>query len=153
MHIIYLLWYMHCVSETQTLPPVQVFDKTMVVKQLHVLEPQDLLITRADKGRLRPQEGGGGGSCLTPPPCTSETASPETILCHPLTHFFFFFFLHQLQQRTVFTAHLVSHYSRPSLLFHLCHLSLCCWVHTYPFHLHWPSEHIDLSLWSKEADL
>ncbi|XP_026153040.1 GTPase-activating Rap/Ran-GAP domain-like protein 3 isoform X1 [Mastacembelus armatus] len=38
-------------SETQTLPPVQVFDKTMVVKQMHVLEPQDLLITRADKGK------------------------------------------------------------------------------------------------------
>ncbi|XP_071768078.1 GTPase-activating Rap/Ran-GAP domain-like protein 3 isoform X3 [Centroberyx gerrardi] len=37
--------------ETQTLPPVQVFDKTMVVKQMHVLEPQDLLITRADKGK------------------------------------------------------------------------------------------------------
>lgn len=32
------------------MPPVQVFDKTMVVKQMHVLEPQDLLITRADKG-------------------------------------------------------------------------------------------------------
>uniref|UniRef100_A0A8D0A3S4 GTPase-activating Rap/Ran-GAP domain-like protein 3 n=1 Tax=Sander lucioperca TaxID=283035 RepID=A0A8D0A3S4_SANLU len=30
---------------------VQVFDKTMVVKQVHVLEPQDLLITRADKGK------------------------------------------------------------------------------------------------------
>ncbi|KAM3873864.1 GTPase-activating Rap/Ran-GAP domain-like protein 3 [Diretmus argenteus] len=38
-------------DETQTLPPVQVFDKTMVVKQMHVLEPQDLLITRADKGK------------------------------------------------------------------------------------------------------
>ncbi|XP_029024128.1 GTPase-activating Rap/Ran-GAP domain-like protein 3 isoform X2 [Betta splendens] len=38
-------------TETQTLHPVQVFDKTMVVKQLHVLEPQDLLITRADKGK------------------------------------------------------------------------------------------------------
>ncbi|XP_029941338.1 GTPase-activating Rap/Ran-GAP domain-like protein 3 isoform X3 [Salarias fasciatus] len=38
-------------SETQTLPPVQVFDRTMVVKQMHVLEPQDLLITRADKGK------------------------------------------------------------------------------------------------------
>ncbi|XP_070844623.1 GTPase-activating Rap/Ran-GAP domain-like protein 3 isoform X1 [Chaetodon trifascialis] len=38
-------------AETQTLPPVQVFDKTMVVKQMHVLEPQDLLITRADKGK------------------------------------------------------------------------------------------------------
>uniref|UniRef100_A0A8C7UAQ0 GTPase-activating Rap/Ran-GAP domain-like protein 3 n=1 Tax=Oncorhynchus mykiss TaxID=8022 RepID=A0A8C7UAQ0_ONCMY len=33
------------------LPPVQVFDKTMVVKQMHVLEPQDLLITRTDKGK------------------------------------------------------------------------------------------------------
>ncbi|KAL4617428.1 GTPase-activating Rap/Ran-GAP domain-like protein 3 isoform X1 [Arapaima gigas] len=31
--------------------PVQVFDKTMVVKQMHVLEPQDLLISRADKGK------------------------------------------------------------------------------------------------------
>ncbi|XP_028318440.1 GTPase-activating Rap/Ran-GAP domain-like protein 3 isoform X5 [Gouania willdenowi] len=38
-------------NETQTLPPVQVFDRTMVVKQMHVLEPQDLLITRADKGK------------------------------------------------------------------------------------------------------
>nr|XP_023663723.1 GTPase-activating Rap/Ran-GAP domain-like protein 3 isoform X1 [Paramormyrops kingsleyae] len=32
-------------------PPVQVFDRTMVVKQMHVIEPQDLLITRADKGK------------------------------------------------------------------------------------------------------
>lgn len=39
-------------SDTQALPPVQVFDKTMVVKQMHVLEPQDMLITRADKGKL-----------------------------------------------------------------------------------------------------
>ena len=31
-------------------PPVQVFDKTLVVKQMHILEPQDLLVTRADKG-------------------------------------------------------------------------------------------------------
>ncbi|XP_049460239.1 GTPase-activating Rap/Ran-GAP domain-like protein 3 isoform X2 [Epinephelus fuscoguttatus] len=38
-------------AEPQTVPPVQVFDKTMVVKQVHVLEPQDLLITRADKGK------------------------------------------------------------------------------------------------------
>ncbi|XP_075869926.1 GTPase-activating Rap/Ran-GAP domain-like protein 3 isoform X2 [Nelusetta ayraudi] len=38
-------------AEAQALPPVQVFDKTMVVKQMHVLEPQDLLITRADKGK------------------------------------------------------------------------------------------------------
>uniref|UniRef100_A0A674EKX6 GTPase-activating Rap/Ran-GAP domain-like protein 3 n=1 Tax=Salmo trutta TaxID=8032 RepID=A0A674EKX6_SALTR len=30
---------------------VQVFDKSMVVKQIHVVEPQDLLITRADKGK------------------------------------------------------------------------------------------------------
>ncbi|XP_064818650.1 GTPase-activating Rap/Ran-GAP domain-like protein 3, partial [Oncorhynchus masou masou] len=35
--------------DAQVLPPVQVFDKTMVVKQIHVVEPQDLLITRADK--------------------------------------------------------------------------------------------------------
>lgn len=41
---------MFCVAETQAIPPVQVFDKTMVVKQMHVLEPQDLLITRTDKG-------------------------------------------------------------------------------------------------------
>lgn len=41
---------MCCVADTQAVPPVQVFDKTMVVKQMHVLEPQDLLITRADKG-------------------------------------------------------------------------------------------------------
>nr|XP_019937275.1 PREDICTED: GTPase-activating Rap/Ran-GAP domain-like protein 3 [Paralichthys olivaceus] len=40
-------------AETQALPPVQVFDKTMVVKQMHVLEPQDLLITRADKDSIR----------------------------------------------------------------------------------------------------
>uniref|UniRef100_A0A669EIZ3 GTPase-activating Rap/Ran-GAP domain-like protein 3 n=1 Tax=Oreochromis niloticus TaxID=8128 RepID=A0A669EIZ3_ORENI len=33
------------------LPPVHVFDRTMVVKQMHVLEPQDLLITRTDKGK------------------------------------------------------------------------------------------------------
>ncbi|XP_063745871.1 GTPase-activating Rap/Ran-GAP domain-like protein 3 isoform X1 [Eleginops maclovinus] len=38
-------------AEMQSVPPVQVFDKTMVVKQVHVLEPQDLLITRADKGK------------------------------------------------------------------------------------------------------
>ncbi|TNN68121.1 GTPase-activating Rap/Ran-GAP domain-like protein 3 [Liparis tanakae] len=38
-------------AETHAAPPVQVFDKTMVVKQVHVLEPQDLLITRADKGK------------------------------------------------------------------------------------------------------
>uniref|UniRef100_A0A3B1J4L5 GTPase-activating Rap/Ran-GAP domain-like protein 3 n=1 Tax=Astyanax mexicanus TaxID=7994 RepID=A0A3B1J4L5_ASTMX len=35
----------------EALPPVQVFDKTLTVKQMHVLEPQDLLITRADKGK------------------------------------------------------------------------------------------------------
>ncbi|XP_013862053.1 GTPase-activating Rap/Ran-GAP domain-like protein 3 isoform X5 [Austrofundulus limnaeus] len=38
-------------GETQTLPPVQVFDKSIAVKQMHILEPQDLLITRADKGK------------------------------------------------------------------------------------------------------
>ncbi|KAM4720155.1 GTPase-activating Rap/Ran-GAP domain-like protein 3 isoform 1-T1 [Anableps anableps] len=38
-------------AEIPTLPPVQVFDKTMAVKQMHILEPQDLLITRADKGK------------------------------------------------------------------------------------------------------
>ncbi|CAB1318831.1 unnamed protein product [Coregonus sp. 'balchen'] len=38
------------IDDAQVLPPVQVFDKTMVVKQIHVVEPQDLLITRADKG-------------------------------------------------------------------------------------------------------
>ncbi|KAK5623575.1 GTPase-activating Rap/Ran-GAP domain-like protein 3 [Crenichthys baileyi] len=38
-------------AETPTLPPVQVFDKTMAVKQMHILEPQDLLITRADRGK------------------------------------------------------------------------------------------------------
>lgn len=38
-------------GEAQALPsPVQVFDKTLLVKQMHILEPQDLLITRADKG-------------------------------------------------------------------------------------------------------
>uniref|UniRef100_A0A8C8CF80 GTPase-activating Rap/Ran-GAP domain-like protein 3 n=1 Tax=Oncorhynchus tshawytscha TaxID=74940 RepID=A0A8C8CF80_ONCTS len=39
------------IDDAQVLPPVQVFDKTMVVKQMHVLEPQDLLITRTDKGK------------------------------------------------------------------------------------------------------
>lgn len=43
-------------AEAQTLPPVQVFDKTMVVKQMHVLEPQDLLITRADKGKAQARD-------------------------------------------------------------------------------------------------
>ncbi|XP_055009684.1 GTPase-activating Rap/Ran-GAP domain-like protein 3 isoform X4 [Boleophthalmus pectinirostris] len=38
-------------SDPPAVPPVQVFDKTMVVKQMHVLEPQDLLIMRADKGK------------------------------------------------------------------------------------------------------
>lgn len=57
---------MGCVSEAQVLPPVQVFDKTMVVKQMHVLEPQDLLISRADKGRLTPEEE--RGYQFTPPP-------------------------------------------------------------------------------------
>ncbi|XP_062334703.1 GTPase-activating Rap/Ran-GAP domain-like protein 3 isoform X2 [Osmerus eperlanus] len=38
-------------TELPAVPPVQVFDKTMVVKQMHILEPQDLLITRADKGK------------------------------------------------------------------------------------------------------
>lgn len=56
-----------CFSETPALPPVQVFDKTMVVKQMHVLEPQDLLITRADKGRLRPQREKGRGRVLSSP--------------------------------------------------------------------------------------
>ncbi|XP_067107053.1 GTPase-activating Rap/Ran-GAP domain-like protein 3 isoform X3 [Osmerus mordax] len=38
-------------TELPAVPPVQVFDKTMMVKQMHILEPQDLLITRADKGK------------------------------------------------------------------------------------------------------
>ncbi|XP_017554306.1 GTPase-activating Rap/Ran-GAP domain-like protein 3 isoform X1 [Pygocentrus nattereri] len=38
-------------ADSPSLPPVQVFDKTLTVKQMHVLEPQDLLITRADKGK------------------------------------------------------------------------------------------------------
>ncbi|XP_076140081.1 GTPase-activating Rap/Ran-GAP domain-like protein 3 isoform X4 [Alosa pseudoharengus] len=37
-------------SDSPVLPPVHVFDKSMTVKQIHVLEPQDLLIIRADKG-------------------------------------------------------------------------------------------------------
>ncbi|XP_062409604.1 GTPase-activating Rap/Ran-GAP domain-like protein 3 isoform X5 [Sardina pilchardus] len=37
-------------SDSPVLPPVHVFDKSMSVKQIHVLEPQDLLIIRADKG-------------------------------------------------------------------------------------------------------
>ncbi|TSP36073.1 GTPase-activating Rap/Ran-GAP domain-like protein 3 [Bagarius yarrelli] len=38
-------------ADSPTLPPVQVIDKTLSVKQMHVLEPQDLLIMRADKGK------------------------------------------------------------------------------------------------------
>uniref|UniRef100_A0A8C2D6C0 GTPase-activating Rap/Ran-GAP domain-like protein 3 n=1 Tax=Cyprinus carpio TaxID=7962 RepID=A0A8C2D6C0_CYPCA len=38
-------------EDSPTLPPVQVFDKTLTVKQMHLLEPQDLLIARADKGK------------------------------------------------------------------------------------------------------
>ncbi|KAL1275063.1 hypothetical protein QQF64_027877 [Cirrhinus molitorella] len=38
-------------ADSPALPPVQVFDKTLTVKQMHVLEPQDLLIARADKGK------------------------------------------------------------------------------------------------------
>lgn len=43
---------LHAGLDSPTLPPVQVFDKTLTVKQLHVLEPQDLLIARADKGKI-----------------------------------------------------------------------------------------------------
>uniref|UniRef100_A0A670KLQ1 GTPase-activating Rap/Ran-GAP domain-like protein 3 n=1 Tax=Podarcis muralis TaxID=64176 RepID=A0A670KLQ1_PODMU len=32
-------------------PPIPVFDKTLQIKQMHVLETLDLLITRADKGK------------------------------------------------------------------------------------------------------
>uniref|UniRef100_A0A6Q2WW46 GTPase-activating Rap/Ran-GAP domain-like protein 3 n=1 Tax=Esox lucius TaxID=8010 RepID=A0A6Q2WW46_ESOLU len=39
------------IEDAQVLPPVQVFDKTMLLKQMHIVEPQDLLITRADKGK------------------------------------------------------------------------------------------------------
>ncbi|KAJ3605989.1 hypothetical protein NHX12_028032 [Muraenolepis orangiensis] len=38
-------------DEQLAAPAAQVFDKTLVVKQMHVLEPQDLLVTRADKGK------------------------------------------------------------------------------------------------------
>ncbi|XP_018614797.1 GTPase-activating Rap/Ran-GAP domain-like protein 3 isoform X2 [Scleropages formosus] len=37
-------------SDIQTVP-VPVFDRTMAVKQMHILDPQDLLILRADKGK------------------------------------------------------------------------------------------------------
>ncbi|XP_076867315.1 GTPase-activating Rap/Ran-GAP domain-like protein 3 isoform X3 [Brachyhypopomus gauderio] len=40
-----------CNADSSSLPPVQVFDKTLTVKQMHVLEPPDLLIMRADKGK------------------------------------------------------------------------------------------------------
>lgn len=43
---------LHADLDSPTLPPVQVFDKTLTVKQMHVLEPQDLLIARADKGKI-----------------------------------------------------------------------------------------------------
>lgn len=52
---------LRCLAEAQALPPVQVFDKTMVVKQMQVLEPQDLLITRADKGKAQAREVRDGG--------------------------------------------------------------------------------------------
>lgn len=71
MYFSLLIWWresLYCVSETPTLPPVQVFDKTMAVKQMHILEPQDLLITRADKGRVERKDW----YCLVLPPCTSE---------------------------------------------------------------------------------
>lgn len=94
---------MHHVSETPAVPPVQVFDKTMVVKQVHVLEPQDLLITRADKG--------------TPSPCsTSQTSSP---CLHPMSSPLSFFI------SKVFTAHLLSHYSHSSLSYSVSFISLC----------------------------
>uniref|UniRef100_A0A6J0UBP3 GTPase-activating Rap/Ran-GAP domain-like protein 3 isoform X1 n=1 Tax=Pogona vitticeps TaxID=103695 RepID=A0A6J0UBP3_9SAUR len=32
-------------------PPIPVFDKTLLIKQMHILETLDLLITRADKGK------------------------------------------------------------------------------------------------------
>ncbi|XP_060769195.1 GTPase-activating Rap/Ran-GAP domain-like protein 3 isoform X2 [Neoarius graeffei] len=38
-------------ADSPSLPPVQVIDKTLSVKQMHILEPQDLLIMRADKGK------------------------------------------------------------------------------------------------------
>ncbi|XP_026777355.2 GTPase-activating Rap/Ran-GAP domain-like protein 3 isoform X4 [Pangasianodon hypophthalmus] len=38
-------------ADSPSLPPVQVIDKTLSIKQMHVLEPQDLLIMRADKGK------------------------------------------------------------------------------------------------------
>ncbi|XP_030633829.1 LOW QUALITY PROTEIN: GTPase-activating Rap/Ran-GAP domain-like protein 3 [Chanos chanos] len=38
-------------EDSPSMPPVQVFDKTLTVKQMHVVEPQDLLITRTDKGK------------------------------------------------------------------------------------------------------
>ena len=37
------------------LPSVPVFDKTLPVKQMHVLEALDLLILRADKGATPPR--------------------------------------------------------------------------------------------------
>lgn len=46
-----LMFYFYSGLDSPTLPPVQVFDKTLTVKQLHVLEPQDLIIVRADKGK------------------------------------------------------------------------------------------------------
>ncbi|MGH0141981.1 UNVERIFIED_CONTAM: hypothetical protein FKN15_043223, partial [Acipenser sinensis] len=45
-------WYFkYFLGKEGQAPPVQVFDKTMAVKQMHVLEAQDLLITRTDKGK------------------------------------------------------------------------------------------------------
>lgn len=41
-------------SVADDLPSVPVFDRTLPVKQMHVLEALDLLILRADKGGTRP---------------------------------------------------------------------------------------------------
>jgi len=42
------------VSFSDGQPSVQVFDKTLQIKQMHVLEALDLLIARTDKGRSSP---------------------------------------------------------------------------------------------------
>lgn len=57
------------------LPSVPVFDRTLPVKQMHVLETLDLLVLRADKGGTPPGGALGGrkaGDPLWPTPKVTE---------------------------------------------------------------------------------
>lgn len=121
---------LHCLAEAQALPPVQVFDKTMVVKQMHVLEPQDLLITRADKGKawaMKVRLGGGSGGALPDfnlQPCTWETPkTPAAVCTHPINCMSLSFSLFYLW--THCSSNLPSHSFHFSLRFHLWQVALC----------------------------